>query len=69
MSQQQQLLELELSVSQILREYGKKFMQITERYSDGHSGRCAMGVIMSHFDWNGKDDSGFWKIVGCTNCI
>ena len=30
--------------------------QITERYSDGHNGRCAIGVLMSYFGWNGKDD-------------
>ena len=34
----------------------EKYTQITERYSDGHSGRCAMGVIMSYFGWNGQDD-------------
>jgi hypothetical protein len=58
MSQQkQQLLRRELTVSQILREYGKKFTQITERYSDGRNGRCAMGVIMSYFGWNGRDEN------------
>ena len=46
-----------LTVSQILRTYGKQFKQIIERYSDGHNGRCAMGVIMSYHGWNGKDDS------------
>jgi hypothetical protein len=55
--QQQQLLKHELTVSQILRTYGKQFRQITERYSDGGNGRCAMGVIMSYYGWNGKDDS------------
>lgn len=57
MSQQQLLLRQELTVSQILRIYGKQFTQITERYSDGHNGRCAIGVIMSYYGWNGKDDS------------
>ena len=56
MNRQQQLLRQELTVSQILRTYGKQFTQITERYSDGNNGRCAMGVIMSYFGWNGKDD-------------
>jgi hypothetical protein len=56
MSQQQLLLRPELMVSQILRVYGKQFTQIIERYSDGHNGRCAVGVIMSYFGWNGKDD-------------
>jgi hypothetical protein len=55
--QQQQLLKQELTVSQILRRYGKKFRQVRKRYSDGHDGRCAMGVIMSYYGWNGKDDS------------
>ena len=50
MSQQQLLLRPELTVSQILRVYGKQFTQIIERYSDGYNGRCAVGVIM------GKDD-------------
>jgi hypothetical protein len=54
--QQQQVLKQELTISQILRIYGKQFTQITEQYSDGHNGRCAMGVIMSYFGWDGKDD-------------
>jgi hypothetical protein len=58
MSQEQQLLLKEkLSIPQILRIYGKQFTQITERYSNGHNGRCAIGVIMSYFGWDGKDDS------------
>ena len=28
-----------------------------EQYSDGYDGRCALGVIMSYYGWNGKDDS------------
>ena len=57
MSQQQQLLKQELTISEILRTYSKQFRQITERYSDGHNGRCALGVIMSYYGWNGQDDS------------
>jgi hypothetical protein len=57
MSRQQLLLKQELTISQILRIYGKQFMQISERYSDGRNGRCAPGVIMSYFGWNGRDDS------------
>jgi hypothetical protein len=57
MSQQELLLKEKLSISQILRIYAKQFTQITERYSDGRNGRCAIGVIMSYFGWNGKDDS------------
>ena len=56
MSQQLILKQQELTVSQILCVYGKQFTQITERYSDGYNGRCALGVIMSYFGWNGKDD-------------
>jgi hypothetical protein len=57
MSKQQQVLKQELTVSQILRIYGKQFTQIQSQYSDGHDGRCALGVIMSYYGWNGKDDS------------
>jgi hypothetical protein len=58
MSKQQLLLkQQELTVSHILRTYGKQFKQIPHQYSDGRNGRCAMGVIMSYFGWNGKDDS------------
>lgn len=57
MSKQQQVLKQGLTVSQILRTYGKQFRQITERYSDEHYGRCEMGVIFSYFGWDGKHDS------------
>ncbi|MGH9927447.1 MAG: hypothetical protein ACRD5B_18940 [Nitrososphaeraceae archaeon] len=53
----QQLFKQKLSISQILCVYGKQFIQITGRYSDGHNGRCAIGVLMSSYGWNGKDDS------------
>jgi hypothetical protein len=56
MSQQQRVLILKLTVSQILREYGKRFTQVKERYSDGHNGRCAISVIMSYFGWDGRDE-------------
>ena len=57
MSRQQLLLRQELTVSQILRTYGKQFKQIHYQYSDGHNGRCALGVIMSYYGWNGQDES------------
>ncbi len=57
MGRQELLLKQELTVAEILRTYGKQFKQITERYSDGHNGRCALGVIMSYYGWNGKNDS------------
>ena len=56
MSRQQLLLKHELTVSQILRIYGKQFRQIQLRYSDGTNGRCAMGVIMSYYGWDGRED-------------
>jgi hypothetical protein len=56
--QQQQPLKQDVSISQILRSCGKHFTQIRKRYSDGHNGRCAIGVIMSYHGWNGKDKPG-----------
>ena len=43
-----------MTVPQILRVYGKQFSQIQSRYSDGKNGRCAIGVIMSYFGWDGR---------------
>jgi hypothetical protein len=57
MSRQQLLLRQDLTISQILRIYGKQFTQISASYSDGRNGRCVLGVIMSYYGWNGKDDS------------
>jgi hypothetical protein len=55
--QHQQLLKLDIiTVSEILRTYGRHFTQIRKRYSDGHNGRCAAGVIMSYYGWNGIVD-------------
>jgi hypothetical protein len=56
MSQQQQILKQELTVSQILSTYGKQFTQIQKSYSDGYNGRCAVGVIMSYYGWSDKAD-------------
>ena len=56
MSKEQLLLKHELTVSQILRTYGKQFRQIRMRYSDGTNGRCAMGVIMSYYGWDGREE-------------
>jgi hypothetical protein len=55
--QLQLLLKQELTISQILSTYGKQFRQIQNQYSDGRNGRCAIGVVMSYFGWNGHDDS------------
>jgi hypothetical protein len=54
MSRQQLLLRQDLTISQILRMYGKQFRQIQSQYSDGNDGRCAIGVIMSYFGWDGS---------------
>ena len=54
---QQQLWKQELTGSQILREYGKRFTQIKKRYSDDFDGRCTIGVIMSNYGWDGKNRS------------
>lgn len=64
--QLQQLLKQEPTVSQIIRIYGKQFTQVRKRYSDGHNGRCAVGVIMSYHGWNGKDDLDVAKILSAT---
>ena len=56
MSQQQLLFKQELTISQILRTYGKQFTQTQMQYSDGKNGRCAIGVIMSYFGWDGTDE-------------
>ena len=53
--EQRQALKQELSDSQILRTYGKQFTQIREQFSDGLTGRCAIGVIMSYHGWDGRD--------------
>jgi hypothetical protein len=45
---------LESSISQIIRTYGKQFKQIRKQYTDGLGGRCVMGVIMSYYGWDGK---------------
>ena len=57
MSQRQQLLKQDMTVSQILRTYGKRFRQIQNLYSNGVNGRCAIGVIMSYYGWGGRDNS------------
>jgi hypothetical protein len=44
---QKQQYKQQLTISQILRVYGKQFRQISEMYSDGRNGRCAVGVIMT----------------------
>ena len=56
MSSQQLLLRQDLTISQILRTYGKQFKQIHMQYSDRRNGRCAIGVIMSYYGWDGRID-------------
>jgi hypothetical protein len=55
-----------LTVAQILRTYGKQFTQVQTQYSDGHNGRCALGVIMSYFGWDGTDDYDVAKVLVTT---
>ena len=58
------------TISEILRVYGKKFTQVQYRYSNGHNGRCALGLVMSYFGWNGKDDSqATGKLLAATNAL
>jgi len=47
MIQQQQLLKQGLTISQVLRTYGKYFTQIQNRYSDGQNGRC-VNIVSPH---------------------
>jgi hypothetical protein len=61
--QQQQLLKQDMTVSQILRTFGERFRQIQNQYSDGGNGRCAVGVIMSYYGWDGIDDSDAAKLL------
>jgi hypothetical protein len=63
MNQQQLLFNQELTISQILRIYGKQFTQAQMQYSDGKNGRCAIGVIMSYFGWDGTDDFDTAKVL------
>jgi hypothetical protein len=56
LGRQQLLLKQELTVSQILRTYGKQFRQDQMQYSDGRNERCVIGVLMSYFGWGGRDD-------------
>jgi hypothetical protein len=66
MKQQQLILRQELTVAQILRIYGKQFTQVQTQYSDGYNGRCALGVIMSYFGWDGTDDFDVAKVLFTT---
>jgi hypothetical protein len=50
------------TISHILRTYGKQFTQVRERYSDEDNGRCAVGVIMSYYGWDGSDN--FNAVIG-----
>ena len=51
------LLAQEMSLPEILCVYGKQFKQIKRRFSDEHNGRCAMGLILSYYGWNGHSDA------------
>ena len=51
------LLAQEMSLPEILCVYGKQFKQIKRRFSDEHNDRCAMGLILSYYGWNGHSDA------------
>ena len=57
MSQQQQLLKQELTVSQILRIHGKELDKSVSDIQMGMMEDVPSGVIMSYYGWKGKDDS------------
>src|SRR5262245_34097360 len=57
MIQTLQIQQQVLSISEVLRTYGKQFKQIKRRFSDEHNGRCAMGVILSYYGWDGRLNS------------
>jgi hypothetical protein len=41
----------------------KTVTQTQMQYSDGKNGRCAIGVIMSYFGWDGTDDFDTVKVL------
>ena len=49
-----EVANVDTPVSQIIRSYGKQFTQIRKQYTDGHGGRCVVGLIMSYYGWDGK---------------
>ena len=63
LQQQRQLLTQELTIPQILRIYGKQF----RLYSDEADGRCAIGVIMEYYGWDGKHNSDMTKSLQATH--
>jgi hypothetical protein len=66
LQQQQQLLRQELTIPQILRVYGKRIKQVKKLYSDEPDGRCAIGVIMEYYGWDGKHNSDITKSLQIT---
>ena len=56
----------ELTIPQILRIYGKRFRQVKKLYSDEPDGRCAIGVIMEYYGWDGKHNSDMTKSLLAT---
>ena len=63
MSRQVQQLRQAPTISHILRTFGKQFTQVRRGFSDGLNGRCAIGVIMSYYGWDGRDDLDAAKIL------
>jgi hypothetical protein len=67
LQQQRQQLTQELTIPQILRFYGKQFRQVKKLYSDEPDGRCAIGVIMEYYGWDGKHNSNMTKSLQATH--
>jgi hypothetical protein len=42
---------------------GKLFKQIKQRFSDEHNGKCAMGLILSYYGWDGHSDASKSMII------
>ena len=42
---------------------GNSSRKSQNQYSDGHNGRCAIGVMMSYFGWDGTDDFDTAKVL------
>ena len=53
----QYLLTQEMSLPEIFCVYSKQFKQIKRRFSDERNGRCAMGLILSYYGWDGHSDA------------
>jgi hypothetical protein len=53
----QYLLTQEMSLPEIFCVYSKQFKQIKRRFLDERNGRCAMGLILLYYGWDGHSDT------------